>query len=148
MDRLGKWFWEVFTSINSGGRLGPPAASGKRVNALLGEIGGEGVMKLATVLNVGNPQAVRQLAGSCPELGEQLRAEELQKALDAYLTERANVFEPWRKFVARALSLQMGSTAKTFTQSGECDKAGGETWEKVFQILTGRESDGEESSDL
>jgi len=148
MDELGKWFMEVFTSINSGGRLGPPAASGKRVKALLEEIGGEGVMKLAAMLNVGNPKAVRRLAGCRPDLGEELKGEEPQEALDAYLAERAEVFEPCRKFVARALSLPTGSTTIGFAPSGESDKSGDEAWEKVFRLLTGGESDGKESCNL
>lgn len=148
MDELGKWLMEVFTSINSGGRLGPPVASGKRVEALLEEIGGEGVMKLAAMLNVGNPEAMRRLAGCRPDLGEELKNDEPQKALDAYLAEKADVFEPCRRFVARALSLPMGNTAIAFTPSGEADKAGDEAWEKVFKLLTGGENDGKESCNL
>ena len=148
MDERGRWFMEVFTSINSGGRLGPPAASNKRVSDFLEEVGGEGVMKLAAVLNVANAEAVRQLAGCQPDLGEQLGGEELQKALDAYLTERADVFEPCRKFFARGLSLLTGSTGVSFTSPGDSDSAGSEAWEKVFQILTGRENDGKEGSNI
>ncbi len=55
MDEMGKWFREVFTSINTGGRLGPPAASNKRVGAFLEQVGGEGVLKFSTMLNIGDP---------------------------------------------------------------------------------------------
>ena len=148
MDELGQWFMEVFTSVNSGGRLGPPVASSKCVSAFLEEVGGEGVMMLAAMLNVASTEAVRQMAKSWPDLGEQLKGQELQKALDAYLGERTDVFEPFRKFVARGLSLQRGSTAIAFGQSGKSDEAEGEAWEKVFKLLTGRENDGKESSSL
>ncbi len=148
MDELGKWFMEVFTSINSGGWLGPPAASSKRVKAFLEQVGGEGVLELSALLKIGNAEAVRHLASYKPDLGERLGGAEPQKALDAYFAERADAFEPYRKFVARGLSLPVGSTAVNFTGPGDSGSAGSETWEKVFQILAGRENDGKESSNL
>lgn len=148
MDELGKWFMEVFTSVNRGGRLGPAAAANRRVRTLLEEIGGEGVMKLSALLNVGNAEAIRQLASRRPDLGEQLAGEEPQKALDAYFAERADVFDPYRKFVARGLGLVRGSTGASFANPGDSGPTGSEAWERVFQLLTGSEEDGKESSDL
>jgi len=148
MDELGKWFMEVFTSINKGGRLGPPAASRKRVEALLEDIGGEGVMKLSALLKVGNADKVRDLASHKPYLGEELKEEEHQKELEAYFEERSHYFEPCRKFFTRGLSLPAGNTVLSFTQADNAGTGGSEAWEKVFQILAGRENDGQESSDI
>ncbi len=148
MDELGKWFMEVFTSVNKGGRLGPPTASDKRVRDLLEEIGGEGVFKMAMLLNVGSAEAVRQLASCRPDLGECLGDKEPQKALDAYFEERTYIFEPYRKFVTRGLSLLTGNTGASFASPSDSSSAGNEAWEKVFQLLVGRENDDKKSSDL
>lgn len=148
MDELGKWFMEVFTSINSGGRLGPPMASNKRVMAFLEQVGGEGVMQLSTLLNIGNVEAMRRLAVGKPDLGEWLSGNEPQKSLDAYFNERADYFEPCRKFFTRGLSLPAGNTKLSFGEAGSPESVGSKAWEKVFQILVGRENDGKESSDL
>ena len=141
MDELGKWFMEVFTSINTGGRLGPPAASSKRVRALLEEVGGEGVLKFSTMLNIGDAEAVGKLASCQPDLGEKLGSEETQQAIDVYFANRAAVFEPYRKLVTRCLSLQPGSTMASFADQGNSESAASEAWEKVFQLLVGREND-------
>lgn len=114
MDELGKWFLEAFSSVNKGGRLGPPVASQKRVEAFLEEIGGEGVMKLSTILKMSNADEVRQLASRMPALGEQLREEDSQKVLEAYFAERKEIFEPYREFVTRGVSLLKGDTAISF----------------------------------
>ncbi|MBN1188609.1 MAG: hypothetical protein JXA46_02550 [Dehalococcoidales bacterium] len=148
MDELGKWFMDVFTSINRGGRLGPQAASCKRVESFLEHVGGEGVMQLSALLNIGNTEVVRQLATSKPDLGEWLLGDEPQKSLDAYFEERLDYFEPCRKFFTRGLSLPAGNTELVFVKPDDPVSAGDEAWEKVFQILTGRESDDQESSDL
>jgi hypothetical protein len=148
MDELGKWFMDVFTSINRGGRLGPPAASSKRVESFLEQVGGEGVMQLSSLLNIGNAELVRRLAASQPYLGEWLAGDEPQKYLDAYFRERVDYFEPCRKFFTRGLSLPAGNTELNFIEPGDPASAGGEACKKVFQILTGRENDDQESSDL
>jgi len=148
MDELGKWFMEVFTSINKDGQLGPPAASRKRVEALLEQIGGDGVMKVATLLKIDNTEKVRDLASRRPSLGEELRDEEPRKELKAYFEGRANYFEPRRKFVTRGLSLPAGNTELSFGEADNTGAGGSEAWQKVFKILTGRENDGKESSDL
>ena len=148
MDELGEWFMEVFTSINTGGRLGPPAASSKRVHAFLEQVGGEGVLKFSTMLNIGNAEAVGKLASCQPDLGEKLGSQELQQAMDVYFTNRAAVFEPYRKLVTRCLSLQPGSTMASFADQANSDSATSEAWEKVFQLLVGRENDDEKSSSL
>ncbi len=148
MDELGKWFMEVFTSINSGGRLGPAAASNKRVRAFLEQVGGEGVMKLSTVLNIGNAEAVRHLAASKPDFGECLVGDDQQKSLDSYFADRSGFFEPYRKFAARCLSLQTGSIAISFAAPGDSESARSEAWGKGFQLLVGRENDDKESSNL
>jgi len=148
MDELGKWFMDVFTSINRGGRLGPQVASCKRVEAFLEQVGGEGVMQLSTLLNIGNAEVVSRLAASKPDLGEWLSGDEPQKSLDAYFRERADYFEPCRKFFTRGLSFPAGNTELSFVEHGDPVSAGGEAWEKVFQILTGRENDDQENSDL
>jgi hypothetical protein len=148
MDDLGKWILDVFTSINSGGRLGSPAASRKRVQAFLEHVGGEGVIQLSTLLNVGNAEAVRSIAASWPDLGEQLGCDEAQKSLDSYFANRSAYFEPYRKFAARGLSLQAGSTAVTFNEPGNPESTDSQAWEKVFQLLARRKGDGTESSDL
>jgi hypothetical protein len=141
MDELGEWFMEVFTSINTGGRLGPPAASSKRVHAFLEQVGGEGVLKFSTMLNIGNAEAVGKLASCQPDLGEKLNSQETQQAIDVYFTNRAAVFEPYRKLVTRCLSLQPGSTMASFADQGNSESAASEAWEKVFQLLVGREND-------
>jgi len=148
MDELGKWFMDVFTSINGGGRLGPSAASRKRVEAFLEKVGGEGVLKLSTLLNIGDTEAVGRLAASRPDLGEWLAGDEPQKSLDTYFEERAHYFEPCRKFFTRGLSLPAGNTELSFTEPNDPGSVGSEAWEKVFQIFTGRENDDQESSDL
>jgi len=148
MDELGKWLMGVFTSINRGGRLGPQAASCKRVGAFLEQVSGEGVMQLSDLLNIGNTEVVRQLATSKPDLGELLMGDEPQKSLDAYFEERVDYFEACRKFFTRGLSLPVGNTESIFIEPGDPLSGGDEAWEKVFQILTGRESDDQESSDL
>ena len=148
MDDMGKWFMGVFTSINSGGRLGPPAASNKRVSTFLERVGGEGVLKLSTMLNIGNAEAVRRLAVSKPDLGVWLAGDESQKSLDSYFAERSGFFEPYRKFAARGLSLTAGNTAVSFAALGDPESVGSEAWEKVFQIIVGRENDDKESSNL
>lgn len=145
MDELGKWFLDVFTSVNRGGRLGPQVASNKRVQAFLEQVGGEGVMQLSTLLEIGNAEIVSKLATAKPDMGEWLAGDEPQKALDRYIAERADVYDPYRKFVTRSLSLQMGNTLISFAGSGNSESAANEAWEKVFQILVGRENDGEES---
>jgi hypothetical protein len=147
MDELGKWFLEAFSSVNKGGRLGPPVACQKRVEACLEEIGGEGVLKLSTILKIGNADEVRQLANRRPALGEQLREEDSQKVLEAYFAERKEIFEPYREFVARGLSLLKGYTTIGFVP-GEPSSTGRDAWEKVFRLLTGGENDGKESSSL
>ena len=147
MDELGKWFLEAFSSVNKGGRLGPPAAANKRMRAVLEEIGGEGVMKLSTILKIGNAEEIRQLASRRPALGDQLREEDSQKVLEAYFAERKDIFEPYREFVARGLSLLKGDTTTSFAM-GESSSTGRDAWEKVFRLLTGGENDGKESSSL
>ena len=147
MDELGRWFLEAFSSVNKGGRLGPPVACQKRVEACLEEIGGEGVMKLSTMLMIGNADEVRQLASRRPALGEQLREKDSQKVLEAYFAERKEIFEPYRQFIARGLSLLKGDTATSFAL-GESSSTGRDAWEKVFRLLTGGENDGKESSSL
>ena len=140
MDELGKWFMEVFTSINTGGRLGPPAASGKRVLAFLEQVGGEGVLKFSTMLNIGDAVAVGKLATCQPDLGEKLGGQETQQAIDVYFANRAAVFEPYRRLVTRCLSLQPGSTMASFADQATSEAAASEAWEKVFQLLIGREN--------
>ncbi len=147
MDELGRWFLEAFSSVNKGGRLGPPVACQKRVEACLEEIGGEGVMKLSTMLMIGNADEVRQLASRRPALGEQLREKDSQKVLEAYFAERKEIFEPYRQFIARGLSLLKGDTTTSFAL-GESSSTGRDAWEKVFRLLTGGENDGKESSSL
>ena len=66
MDELGKWFLGVFTSVNMGGRLGPQVASRRRVESFLEQVGGEGVLKLATMLNIGDAEVVSRLAAVRP----------------------------------------------------------------------------------
>ena len=141
MDELGKWFMEVFTSINTGGRLGPPAASSKRVRAFLEEVGGEGVLKFSTMLKIGDAVAVGKLAICQPDLGEKLSSGETQQAIDVYFANRAAVFEPYRKLVTRCLSLQPGTTVASFADQGNSESAASEAWDKVFQLLVGREND-------
>jgi hypothetical protein len=148
MDKLGKWFMDVFTSINKGGRLGPPEASRKRVEAFLEEAGIESVFELATLMNAGDPEIVSQLAASKPDLGEWLTGDEPQKALDAYFEERAVYFDPYRKLVTRCLGFKPVCTITTFADNDGSEATADEAWEKVFQILTGRENDDQESSDL
>ena len=148
MDELGKWFMEVFTSINTGGRLGPPAASSKRVRAFLEQVGGEGVLKFSTMLKIGDAVAVGKLASCQPDLGEKLGGEETQQAIDVYFAKRAAVFEPYRKLVTRCLSLQPGSTMASFADQGNSESAANEAWEKVFQLIVGRDNDDQESSSL
>ena len=148
MDELGKWFMEVFTSINTGGRLGPPAASSKRVHAFLEQVGGEGVLKVSTMLNIGDAVAVGQLASCQPDLGEKLGSQETQQAIDVYFAKRAAVFEPYRKLVTRCLSLQPGSTVASFADQANSESAASEAWEKVFQLIVRRENDDEKSSNL
>ncbi len=145
MDELGKWFLDVFASVNRGGRLGPPAAWNKRVEAFLEQVGGEGVMQLSNLLDIGNAEIVRKLTTAKPDLGEWLAGDEQQKSLDRYVAERAAVFEPYRKFMTRGLSLKIGNTVMSFADPGETQSVASEAWEKVFQVLMGRESDGEES---
>ena len=147
MDELGRWFLEAFSSVNKGGRLGPPVACQKRVEACLEEIGGEGVMKLSTMLMIGNADEVRQLASRRPALGEQLREKDSQKVLEAYFAERKEIFEPYRQFIARGLSLLKGDTTTSFAL-GESSSTGRNAWEKVFRLLTGGGNDGKESSSL
>ena len=148
MDELGEWFLEVFTSINVGGRLGPPAASRKRVETFLEQVSGEGVMQLSGLLNIGNVEMVRRLAVSNPNLGQWLASDEGQKSLDSYFTDRSGFFESYRKFAARGLSLPEGSTAVSFADSGNPGSVGSEAWGKVFQLLIGRTNDDKESSNL
>jgi len=148
MDEMGKWFMDVFTSINRGGRLGPQVASCKRVGAFLEQVGGEGVIHLSTLLNIGNTEAVRRLAASKPDLGEWLSGVEPQKSLDAYFEERVNYFEPCRKIFTRCLSLPAGNTELNFVEPVDSESAEGEAWGKVFQLLTVRGNDDQESSDL
>lgn len=139
---------EVFTSINTGGRLGPPAASNKRVRAFLEQVGGEGVLKFSTMLNIGDAVAAGKLAICQPDLGEKLSSEETRQAMDVYFANRAAVFEPYRKLVTRCLSLQPGSIVASFADQGNSKEAASEAWEKVFQLLVGRENDDEKSSNL
>ena len=141
MDELGKWFMEVFTSINTGGRLGPPAASSKRVRALLEQVGGEGVLRFSTMLNIGDAVAVGKLASCQPDLGEKLGGGETQQAIDVYFANRSAVFEPYRKLVTRCLSLQPGSTVASFSDQANSEAAASEAWKKVFQLIVGREND-------
>jgi hypothetical protein len=141
MDELGKWLMDVFTSINRGGRLGPQEASRKRVEAFLEQVGGDGVLKVSTLLNVGDPEAVSQLAASRPDLGEWLTGDEPQKSLDAYFEEQADYFNPFRKFATRCLSFKPGGTVTKFADQDDSQSTAGEAWEKVFQILTGRGND-------
>jgi len=139
MDGLGKWFMEVFTSINTGGRLGPPAASGKRVRAFLEQVGGEGVLKFSTMLNIGDAEVVGKLAICQPDFGEKLSSQEGQKAIDEYVANRSAVFDPYRKLVTRCLSLQTGSTVTNFAETNS--EPASEAWEKVFQLIVGRDND-------
>jgi hypothetical protein len=148
VDQLGKWFNDIFESVNKGGRLAPPVASRKRVSALLEQLGGEGVLKLSSLLGIGDAEAVRQLAGCRPDLGEYLGSEGCQSVLDRYFEERAEVFEPYRRLVARALSAARGSTELKFDSSPDAVEASAEAWGKVFRLLTGGEKDGKESSGL
>jgi hypothetical protein len=148
MDELGKWFMEVFTSINKGGRLGPSAASSKKVKAFLEQVGGEGVLKLSTLLNIGNAEVVSRLAASKPDLGEWLADGESQKFLDAYFEERADYFNPFRRLATRCLSFKPAGTTTRFANQNDSELSASEAWEKVFQILTGRENDDQESCDL
>jgi hypothetical protein len=115
---------------------------------LLEEIGGEGVMKISTLLNMGNAEKVRDLASRRPSLGEELTAEEPQEKLRAYFEERAHCFEPCRKYFTRGLSLPAGNTELGFAEADNTGEGGSEGWGKVFQILTGRENDDQKSSDL
>jgi len=137
MDELGKWFLGVFASVNMGGRLGPQVASRRRVEAFLEQVGGEGVLKLATLLKIGNAGLVSRLATARPDMGEYLAGDEPQKALDRYIAERADAFELYRKFVTRGLSLPEGSIKMSFAEPGGSESTGAEAWEKVFEILTG-----------
>jgi len=148
MDELGKWFLDVFASVNRGGRLGPSAASNKRVGAFLDQVGGEGVLKLAAILNIGNAEVVRKLATAKPDLGEWLAGDEQQKSLDRYVAGRAAVFDPYRKLVTRSLSLPGGNTELHFARPGDVGFEASEAWEKVFQVLIGGENDDQESSDI
>lgn len=148
MDELGKWFMDVFTSVNRGGRLGPPTASRKRVESFLEQVGGERVLQLSTLLNIGNNEAVRELATNKPDLGELLAGDEPQKYLDSYFEERADYFGPCRKFFTHGLSLPAGNIELKFAESGGSGAVGSETWEKVFQILVGRENDDKKSRNL
>ncbi len=148
MDELGKWFLGVITSINGSGRLGPPAASSKCVKAFLEQIGGGGVLKLATMLNIGNTEMFRSLAVKQPDMGDWLAAKEIQNELDSYFAERNSYFEPRRKFFTRGLGLSAGNTEISFTSPDESETNGNDAWEKVFQIIAGRNSDDKESSDL
>jgi hypothetical protein len=148
MDELGKWFLGVFTSVNTGGRFGPQVASRRRVEAFLEQVGGEGVLKLAAMLNIGDVESVSRLAVTKPDLGEWLADDEAQKALDAYFFERTEVFEPCRKFATRGLSLPEGSVKLSFAEPGGSESMGVEAWEKVFEIVTGGENDGQESNSL
>ena len=148
MDELGKWFMDVFTSINMGGRFGPSAASSKKVEAFLEQVGGEGVFKLSTLLNIGNAEVVSRLAASRPDLGERLADSESQKFLDAYFEEQADYFNPFRKFVTRCLSFKPGSTVTRFADQDDSEPSASEAWQKVFQVLIGRENNDQESSDL
>ena len=147
MDELGKWFMNVFTSINTGGRLGPSAALHKRVEAFLEQVGGEGVLKLSTLLNIGNTDVVSRLAASRPDLGEWLADGKSQKFLDAYFEEQAGCFNPFRKLVTRCLSFKPGGTVTRFAEY-DSEPSASEAWQKVFQVLIGRENDDQESSDL
>ncbi len=146
MDELGKWFLDVFASVNRGGRLGPPIASNKRVEPFLEQIGGEGVLKLATILNIGNAEVVRKLAAAKPDLGEWLAGDEQQKSLDRYVGKRAAVFDPYRKLVTRSLSLPEGNTELHFAEHGDMGFEATEAWEKVFQVIMRSGNDDEESS--
>lgn len=148
MDELGKWFMDVFTSVNKGGRLAPPAASGKRVDAFLEQVGGEGVLKLATLLNIGDAEVVNRLAAGRPDLGEWLAGDEQQKSLDRYLAERSDTLGQYRKFVTRGLNLETGTTVASFADPGGSKEGANEAWEKVFQVIMRSESDDEESGHL
>ena len=148
MDELGKWFLGILTSVNKGSRLGPQVASYKRAEAFLEQVGGEGALKLAALFKIGNAELVSRLAIARPDMGEWLAGDEPQKALDRYFAERREVFDSYRKFFTRGLSLAEGSIKLSFAEPGGSESAGSEAWEKVFEILTGGENDGQESSGL
>ena len=140
MDEMGKWLLEVFTAINGDGSLGPPAATRKRVRKLLEEVGGERVLQTAALLKVGNMENMRKLANHKPDFGDWLKGSEPQQALDTYVNSKADLFEPFRNYVTRGLSLPEGNTMTDFTVP-DGSGTGTEAWEKVFQILFGRSSD-------
>jgi hypothetical protein len=143
MDEMGKWLLEVITAINGKGRLGPPVATKKRVSALLEELGGEGVFKLATLLNVSHAGDIHQLASSKPDLGQWLDSTEPQTSLDTYFNQRTEVWEPFRNYVTRGLSLPAGCTTVNFAISDSSLPADNEAWEKVFQIFFGSDNNGQ-----
>lgn len=148
MDELGKWFLGVFTSVNRGGRLGPQVASRRRVESFLEQVGGEGVLKLATLLKTGNTEVVSRLAAARPDFGEWLASEEAQQSLDRYCAERREALDLCRKFVTRRLSLPEGNVKLSFAEPNGPEPANDEAWEKVFQILNGGDNDSEEGSCL
>ena len=107
---------------------------------LLEEIGGEGIFKLATELNVSHTGAIRQLASSKRDLGKWLDGVEQQKGLDICFTQRAEDWEPFRNYITRGLSLPAGKTSLNFASSDSSIPTDTEAWEKVFQIFFGSES--------
>jgi hypothetical protein len=137
MDELGKWLLEVITAVNGKGRIGPPAATRKRVSALLEEIGGEGIFKLAADLKVSHTGVMRQLASAKPDLGQWLAGTEQQTGLDIYFHKRDATWEPFRNYVTRGFSLPEGRTTLNFASSESALPASDEAWEKVFQIFFG-----------
>jgi hypothetical protein len=143
MDELGKWLLEVITAVNGKGRLGPPVAIRKRVSALLEEIGGEGIFKLAADLNVSHTGMVRQLASAKPDLGQWLVGTEPQTRLDIYFQKRDAAWEPFRNYVTRGLSLPEGQTTLSFASPESVLPANDEAWEKVFQIFFGGNQHGQ-----
>jgi len=146
MDEMGKWLLEVFTAINGNGRLGPPAATRKRVSKLLEEVGGERVLQTAVMLKVGNTETMRKLANLKPDFGDWLKGNEPQQALDTYFNSKADLFDPFRNYVTRGLSLPAGNTITNFI-GPDGPNGGAEAWEKVFQVLFGRSNDDADSQE-
>lgn len=142
------WLEDVFVAINGPGRLAPPRASQKRVSAFLSSVDGEEFLQVATTLGVGEPQAVRQLAGEEPELGRFLCGEEQQQAIDEWFERNRCLTEPYCKVVRQLMRLVTPGTSASFADAGECGPGAGEAWGKVFEILTGKDRSVEGSSNI
>lgn len=140
------WLMEVSECLNSSFKLVPAKLYREKLVPQLEALGAEGFLKLAEMLGIGEPDAVRALARDHPHLVTALKSEEGQKQVREYAERNQAALEELRRKLVHLE--RVGRPGLTIRFQAEDDIESGanpdqtQVWVTIMNTLGGRPDEG------